>query len=237
MNDDGTYATSGWKWIDGNTDGVSECYYFDNNGYLISDTTIDGYQINSDGAWIVNGVVQTKQPSNVTCTDADWKQAYINYLSSLSFLHDYDEGFYNTFPECWDYAYINDDMIPELICNIPTDLGWVYTYFNGNVLALEGGQSVMVSYKSGGNLIYSSQETRHSHKDSYRIGTYGFELIHSSSAYEYMDKGEYTFDDVIVTEAQYRAAMAQYFSDPDMMNTPGLFEPPVRNLRATIPDG
>ncbi len=28
QNDDGTYPVSSWQWIDGNADGVSECYYF-----------------------------------------------------------------------------------------------------------------------------------------------------------------------------------------------------------------
>lgn len=61
LNDDGSYATSTWQWIDGNNDGIAECYYFDNAGYLLTDTIIDDSQVNSDGAWINNGVVQTKQ--------------------------------------------------------------------------------------------------------------------------------------------------------------------------------
>lgn len=55
------WYSNGWYWIDGNEDGVSECYYFDANGYMLADTTTpDSYQVNHDGAWIVDGVVQTK---------------------------------------------------------------------------------------------------------------------------------------------------------------------------------
>ena len=30
--DDGSYPASTWQWIDGNGDGISECYYFDCRG-------------------------------------------------------------------------------------------------------------------------------------------------------------------------------------------------------------
>ncbi len=60
QKDDGSYHTGGWQWLDGNQDGVSECYYFDVNGYMLSNTTTpDGYQVNGSGAWVENGVVKT----------------------------------------------------------------------------------------------------------------------------------------------------------------------------------
>lgn len=60
-NEDGTYARGGWQWIDGNQDGTAECYYFDGEGWMAAGgTTPDGYEVNADGAWIQNGVVQTK---------------------------------------------------------------------------------------------------------------------------------------------------------------------------------
>lgn len=52
--------TGEWKWIDGNSDGVYECYYFGSDGYLLENTlTPDGYTVDSDGAWTENGEVQT----------------------------------------------------------------------------------------------------------------------------------------------------------------------------------
>ena len=56
---DGTNASNGWFWIDGNHDGTAECYYFDVNGNLMTNTmTPDHYYVNKDGAWTVNGIVQ-----------------------------------------------------------------------------------------------------------------------------------------------------------------------------------
>lgn len=57
-NEDGSYVTSGWHWLDGNRDKTAECYYFDSEGWMASDTvTPDGYRVNADGAWVENGVV------------------------------------------------------------------------------------------------------------------------------------------------------------------------------------
>ena len=53
------YANS-WKWLDGNQDGTAECYCFDGNGWMYANTTTpDGYTVNENGAWTVNGAVQT----------------------------------------------------------------------------------------------------------------------------------------------------------------------------------
>ena len=76
--DNSSWHANGWQWVDGNGDGVAECYYFDANGYcLMNTTTPDGYKVNSNGAWLVNGAVQTKKTgSNVAAvaTVASTKQ-------------------------------------------------------------------------------------------------------------------------------------------------------------------
>lgn len=67
QEDNGSYPVNTWSWIDGNQDGVSECYYFDGSGYRLTNTvTPDGYQVNGDGAWVVNGVVQTQGQQSAT---------------------------------------------------------------------------------------------------------------------------------------------------------------------------
>ena len=49
-----------WQWLDGNGDGTDECYAFDGQGWMYADTeTPDGYSVNGDGAWAVDGNVQT----------------------------------------------------------------------------------------------------------------------------------------------------------------------------------
>lgn len=59
-NGNGTYAKDGWNWIDGNSDGIAECYYFDADGWmLVNTTTPDGYQVNENGAWIENNIIKT----------------------------------------------------------------------------------------------------------------------------------------------------------------------------------
>ncbi|MFQ9209438.1 MAG: hypothetical protein ACLR3S_10120 [Clostridium fessum] len=83
-NGDNTWAANGWRWIDGNQDGVSECYYFDAEGWLLTSTTTpDGYNVSrrcldgkarsvhqtaasneSDNSWddFQNGSSKAKQP-------------------------------------------------------------------------------------------------------------------------------------------------------------------------------
>lgn len=61
QEDNGSYPTSQWKWLDGNKDGIYECYAFDANGYIYTNTTTpDGYTVNKDGAWVVGNSVQLK---------------------------------------------------------------------------------------------------------------------------------------------------------------------------------
>lgn len=60
-NDDGSLLSNGWFWLDGNRDGIEECYAFDENGWTYANTTTpDGYTVNRDGAWTVQGAVQTR---------------------------------------------------------------------------------------------------------------------------------------------------------------------------------
>ena len=57
----GDYFKSSWQWIDGNQDGIAECYCFDENGWMYENTTTpDGYIVNENGAWTINNIVQTK---------------------------------------------------------------------------------------------------------------------------------------------------------------------------------
>lgn len=77
QNDDGTWPANEWRWLDGNNDGVAECYYFDSNGYMAANTTTpDGYQVNVDGAWVVNGAVQTQTTQLAQTTNTDVMTGY-----------------------------------------------------------------------------------------------------------------------------------------------------------------
>lgn len=67
QNDDGSYFSNGWQWIDSDGDGLAECYYFDTNGYMLASTTTpDGNQVNENGAWTELGLVRTKAVTDIT---------------------------------------------------------------------------------------------------------------------------------------------------------------------------
>lgn len=86
QNDDGSYPVNQWMKIEGKD------YYFDANGYMLSDTvTPDGYVVGSDGAWIEGAGTETQESnriSNVTfsndsitqdLTISDYKYEQLNY--------------------------------------------------------------------------------------------------------------------------------------------------------------
>ena len=61
-----SYCRTRSYWLDGNQDGIAECYIFDNDGYaqvsLYNLTAkAGGYEVNDQGAWVVDGVVQEKK--------------------------------------------------------------------------------------------------------------------------------------------------------------------------------
>ena len=68
------------QWIDGNGDNVAEVYYFDEEGYILSSTTLWGLTFNADGMLVDNGVVQQCRADN-----RDWlwrwdQESYSWYL-------------------------------------------------------------------------------------------------------------------------------------------------------------
>ena len=79
--DNSTWHANGWQWVDGNGDGVAECYYFDGNGYIATNgTTPDGYQVNAEGQWMQNGVVQTKSTVTTANTSRPSSKEIVAYL-------------------------------------------------------------------------------------------------------------------------------------------------------------
>ncbi len=62
QNENGTWPANTWAWLDGNQDGIAECYYFNGDGYMLSNTrTPDNYAVDANGAWVSGGVVQTQR--------------------------------------------------------------------------------------------------------------------------------------------------------------------------------
>ena len=83
-NNDGSLKTSGWFWLDGNNDGIAECYYFYDDGTMASNTTVDGYYVNSDGKWVENGIIKTKSsgsgPSSVSYGSSSGSRLYLDII-------------------------------------------------------------------------------------------------------------------------------------------------------------
>lgn len=60
LTEDGsTFLANTWYWIK-DSDGVIRCYYFDQNGWLVTNQTVGEYTLNEQGQWVVDGKVQTK---------------------------------------------------------------------------------------------------------------------------------------------------------------------------------
>lgn len=71
-NEDGSYANNGWYWIDGNNDGIAECYYFDSEGWLLTNAMAENsYEVNENGAWVLNGIVETREIVSETQEDTN----------------------------------------------------------------------------------------------------------------------------------------------------------------------
>ena len=141
QKDDGTWYNNGWQWVDGNNDGVSQCYYFTNSGYILTNTTTpDGYQVNADGAWIENNVVKTQGTASEQ-TNTSQKVLHYTYKTDFvkhkfaDLLNNDEENLFRVMgqrPEADDYfgtkmyLFVNDEIS-----------FWCYT-LNGKVLKIEG---------------------------------------------------------------------------------------------------
>ena len=68
-NDDGSRLSGGWFWLDGNNDGIAECYYIYDDGIMAYSTTIDGYIVDEEGKWVNEyGVTFTKTTETAPST-------------------------------------------------------------------------------------------------------------------------------------------------------------------------
>ncbi|MDK2965421.1 hypothetical protein [Lacrimispora sp.] len=68
--DDHTYTASAWKWIDSDKDGMAEYYYFDDNGFLVTNAkTPDGRTVNENGAWTDDGIIRLRAANPSTALE------------------------------------------------------------------------------------------------------------------------------------------------------------------------
>ena len=118
LHDDGTYPVSTWEWIDGNDDGIAECYYFDANGYCLMNTQApDGSYVDTNGAWIENGVVQTllimdksmrtSYPSNIPISIGTSLNEAINVFNTYQIGYQTEPTNVNSYFYCDNEGYYN----------------------------------------------------------------------------------------------------------------------------------
>lgn len=113
QNDDASYPDNGWNWVDG------KCYYFDTNGYCLQNTTTpDGYTVDSNGAWIVDGVIQTQTTENQSDSNIiQIDQLPFTIPSGFTFYSSDEDGYYFISSDSNSFIGIMSDIIPEVSQN------------------------------------------------------------------------------------------------------------------------
>lgn len=108
-NGDGTYPTSSWQWLDDDSDGIAECYYFDEVGYLAVSQEVEGYEVDQDGAWVSGNKVQNKYVSITETKEGTYIITDGEYLVGF----DIEPGEYNVYltegSGTWKYTRDVDD--------------------------------------------------------------------------------------------------------------------------------
>lgn len=163
-NEDGSYAVNGWHWIDGNQDGIAECYYFDNNGWMyVSGETPDGYTVNENGAWVANGVVEVKSVSS-SIASTESTESTDSRIGAYHPVKHIDVGG-NTYATAegladWGMVGINiieatDDSVT--ILSFGADKAYVYTrsgdFYKNDGDPGDGDWTVYLRFESDGTLV------------------------------------------------------------------------------------
>lgn len=157
-NGNGTYPASTWQWIDGNNDGIAECYYFDRAGYMLANTsTPDGYQVNASGAWVQNGVVQTKNLRANSQTTSSRPKLFLFDVEPTyrTFAHK-EKNITVTDGETWTDTL---NIYPGGIFEFSNEKG--YTRLRAKVApqySSEQNSCILIVYGDNGSVLYRSDE-------------------------------------------------------------------------------
>lgn len=148
--DDGSYPVSQWVWLDGNNDGVYECYYFNQGGYLLTNThTPDGYYVDANGAWVADGVVQTRgQKKQSGGFRQNW--IYGTYEIHAAIDGEMEVGYYSDVDET-DYVRIEGAN-----SSLPFHYGeftGTIKYKNGNQYIATNDEGVFIKFTYNGDSI------------------------------------------------------------------------------------
>lgn len=157
-NGNGTYPASTWQWIDGNNDGIAECYYFDHAGYMLANTsTPDGYQVNASGAWVQNGAVQTKNMRvNSQTTSSRPKLVLYDVEPTYRIFAHKEKNITVTDGETWTDTL---NIYPGGIFEFSNEKG--YTRLRAKVApqySSEQNSCILIVYGDNGSVLYRSDE-------------------------------------------------------------------------------
>ena len=157
-NGNGTYPASTWQWIDGNNDGIAECYYFDRAGYMLANTsTPDGYQVNASGAWVQNGAVQTKNMrANSQTTSSRPKLVLYDVEPTYRTFAHKEKNITVTDGETWTDTL---NIYPSGIFEFSNEKG--YTRLRAKVApqySSEQNSCILIVYGDNGSVLYRSDE-------------------------------------------------------------------------------
>ena len=157
-NGNGTYPASTWQWIDGNNDGIAECYYFDHAGYMLANTsTPDGYQVNALGAWVQNGAVQTKNlRANSQTTSSRPKLVLYDVEPTYRIFAHKEKNITVTDGETWTDTL---NIYPGGIFEFSNEKG--YTRLRAKVApqySSEQDGCILIVYGDNGSVLYRSDE-------------------------------------------------------------------------------
>lgn len=138
-----SYAT-GWRLIDGNW------YYFYSNGYMASNTTIDDYYLNYNGAWIPNASLDSKKEKVLFFINRGYEKNNKKYIEG------YFDKFVTNLDEARDYEKRTGQSV---ICHdetgdyIPDD-GFDMSISNTTTLEVDDGVNISeVDFDSKGSIL------------------------------------------------------------------------------------
>ncbi|SDZ96441.1 glucan-binding repeat-containing protein [Oribacterium sp. KHPX15] len=230
LRSDGIMVT-GWQDINGKR------YYFDENGAMLTNQWIDDtYYVGADGAMLVDTVTPDgkKVGKDGRKIDEAWKKAYIDVINGKTTLSYSNENIYefcrfSKDSACWNYAYINDDLIPELICTIDSSPFVIFSYVDDRLID-KLGEDASIKYTYKKNLIYIFEGEYYSSM-SFMITPNGFEQIHYiGNAWINYSNGipiegyyDYHFDGKSVTEEEFNVLKFKYFNEADMIEPQGKY--------------
>lgn len=222
VKDDGNYVVSDWLADNGkmyyfNADGymVSNAwvgnYYVGNDGAMLTNTTTpDGYYVGMDGAWVEGG-----QPG---AQDNQYLEAYAAFLRSYKISKGLKPKFH--------LLYIDGDEIPELVISessCTAACGELYHYYQGKVqeLGCFGGCGSF-SYIPQANIFYAS---------SLSAGAYyaAYYMIQDNDCISLIDfisfamYGHFTINDSSVTEEEFNNQQAIWEINYPMVSEAGYF--------------